>query len=373
MPYDGDRPERIAAMSTPRTHLCTAVLFTTLLAPLHAADPALLNLARPDSNVVMGMDVAGFASSPLIQEAIATAGSTSSDFQKVMGLLGPNPFQNLQEILIAAKVDDFNQEPKPGNFLIAARGSFGGTEFTQHLCSNGCETVDYRDLQMLKFSPNNGEDDVYFAALDSQYAAMGTQDAVRQAVDRRATQSHSVFDSAIQNSITRLSPYHFWLATRGPFQQALGDNPMMPPGTVGKVDGVGFGLRFSNGVDLALELLSFTDQDAKQLYDMANGFLALMRAGDTPPEAAELLNSLNLRLDGPVLSASLRISEAQIRAQMAKQGAAMSGSGVAAAEPMPSTGSHATGPAVAPKPRRSGGIRIFGLEEEAVEVPTQER
>jgi hypothetical protein len=360
-------------MPAPRTHLCIAVLFATLLAPLHAADPALLNLARPDSNVIIGIDVAGFASSPLIQEAMATATSSSDDFQKVMGLLGPNPFQNLQEILIAAKVDDFNQEPKPGNFLMAARGSFGGTDFTQHLCSNGCETVDYRDLQMLKFSPKNGEEDVFFAALDSQYAAMGHQDAVRQAVDRRATQSHSVFDSALQNSITRLSRHHFWLAARGPFQKALGDNPMMPPGTVGKVDGMGFGLRFSSGVDLALELLSFTDQDAKQLYDMANGFLALMQAGDTPPEAAELLNSLSLRLDGPVLSASLRISEAQIRAQMAKQGATMSGSGVTAAEPLPSTGSYSSSPTVAPKPRRSGGIRIFGLEEEPVEVPTQDR
>jgi hypothetical protein len=37
--------------------LCSLVLL-----PLRAADPALLNLARPDSNLVMGIDVAGFTS-----------------------------------------------------------------------------------------------------------------------------------------------------------------------------------------------------------------------------------------------------------------------------------------------------------------------
>ncbi len=355
--------------------ICSVLLFLTALLPLRAADPALLNLARPDSNLVMGIDVAGFVSSPLIQEAMATAGSTSGGFQDVMALLGPNPFQNLQEIVISAKVDDFEKGPRPGNFLITARGSFGDTGFTDHLCSNGCETVNYRDRQLLKFSPKSGEEDVYFAALDTQYAAMGNQEAVRQAVDRRAAQSQSMFDATIQNSITRLSPYHFWLATRGPFQQALADsgNGMLPPGAASKVDGLGFGVRLGRDVDVALELLSFTDQDAKQLYDIANGFLALMRAGETTPETAQLLNSLNLRQDGPVLAASLRISEAQIRYQMAQREAGMGGGGVASAEPAPATSEYTTSPAVQPQPRRSGGIRIYGINEEPVEVPTQER
>jgi len=354
--------------------ICSVLLFLAALLPLRAADPALLNLSRPDSNLVMGIDVAGFVSSPLIQEAMAKAGSTSGDFQDMMALLGPNPFQNLQEIVISAKVDDFEKGPRPGNFLIAARGSFGDTGFTDHLCSNGCETVNYRDRQLLKFSPKSGEEDVYFAALDSQYAAMGNQEAVQQAVDRRAAQSQSMFDATIQNSITRLSPHHFWLATRGPFQQAMADsgNGMLPAGAAAKIDGLGFGVRLGRDVDVALELLSFTDQDAKQLYDIANGFLALMRAGETTPETAQLLNSLNLRQDGPVLAASLRISEAQIRYQMAQREAAMGG-GVAAAEPAPAAGDYSTSPAVQPKPRRSGGIRIYGINEEPVEVPTQAR
>lgn len=360
--------------STPQ-RICSVLLFLTALLPLRAADPALLNMARPDSNIVMGIDVAGFVSSALVQEAMAKAGGSSGDFQDVMALLGPNPFQNLQEIIIAAKVDDFEKGPQPGNFLIAARGSFGGTDFTQHLCSNGCETVDYRDLQLLKFTPKSGEDDVYFTALDSQYAAMGSQEAVQQAVDRRGTQSQSMFGATIQNSITRLSPYHFWIATHGPFEQAMagGGNAMLPADTASKIDGLGFGIRLGRDVDIALELLSFIDEDAKQLYDIANGFLALMRAGETGPETAQMLNSLNLRQEGPMIAASMRISEAQIRAQMEQHDAGMGGSGVAAAEPAAATSGYSTSPAVQPKPRRSGGIRIYGIGEEPVEVPTQAR
>jgi hypothetical protein len=150
-------------------------------------------------------------------------------------------------------------------------------------------------------------------------------------------------------------------------------NAMVPADAAAKIDGMGFGVRLGNDVDLALELLSFTDQDAKQLYDIANGFLALMRAGETTPETAQLLNSLHLRQDGPVLAASMRISEAQIRAQMEQRAAGMGDSGVASAESVPSTGDYTPIPPPQPQPRRSGGIRIYGINEDPVEVPTQER
>ena len=300
MPYDGENPHRKGvAMKSLRL----ALLFSIALLPLRAVDPALLNLARPDANLVMGIDVTGFTSSALFQEALRKAESENADLQSVMGLLGPNIFQNLHEIIIAARIDQFDKATKPKNFLIAARGSFGGNMFTDLLCQNGCEREDYRDLQLLKFSPKSGEEDVYFAALDSQYAAMGSYVDVRQAVDRRAMGAHSVLDATLQSSITRLSPYHFWLTTQGLVRKGLEGvgNPMMPPGTAAKVDGLGLGIRLENDLDLALEILSVSDQDAKQLYDMANGFLALMKAGETASDTAEILNSLQLRQDPSVL------------------------------------------------------------------------
>ena len=142
MPYDGENPHRKGvAMKSLRL----ALLFLIALLPLRAVDPALLNLGRPDANLVMGIDVTGFTSSPLFQEALRKAESENADLQSVMGLLGPNIFQNLHEIVIAARIDQFDKATKPKNFLIAARGSFGGNMFTDLLCQNGCEREEYRD------------------------------------------------------------------------------------------------------------------------------------------------------------------------------------------------------------------------------------
>ena len=346
-----------------------------VLLPLRAADPALLNMARPDANLVMGIDVAGFTSSPWFREALQQAGSQNDDVGKMMALLGPNPWQNLHEIVIMARLDQFNGDAEPENFLIAARGLFSDPQLRDLLCQQGCESEEYRNSQLLRLS--DGAKQMYFTALDSQYAALGSYDDVRQAVDRRATAAQSMFDAGMLNSINRLSRNHLWLATRGPFQNAVGEaaGPMVPADTVSKIVGLGLGVFLGRDVDLTLELASVSDQDAKQLYDMANGFLALMKAGDNPPETAAMLNSLQLQQSGSLIAASLRIPEAQIRQQMAeKMGEFQGRSGVAPAQP--ASGVKQAAPPPPPPPpskRREGGIRIFGLEEEPVEVPTQAR
>lgn len=347
------------------------ILCSLVLLPLRAADPALLNMARPDSNLVMGIDVAAFTSSPWFREALQQAGSKSDDVGKMMAALGPQPWQNLHEIVITAKLDQFNGDTEPKNFLIAARGVFDGPQFTDMLCQQGCESEDYRDFQLLRLS--DGAKQMYFTALDSQYAALGAYDDVRQAVDRRAMATQSVFDAGMQNSIGRLSRNHLWLATRGPFQDAMGGagGGMVPPDTVSKIVGLGLGVFLGRDVDLTLELSSVSDQDAKQLYDMANGFLALMKAGDNPPETTAMLNSLQLQQDGPMLAASVRIPEAQIRQQMAEKMGQYQDGGVAPGQP--AGGAQQDAPPPPPAKRRDGGIRIFGLEEEPVEVPTDNR
>jgi len=331
-------------------------------------------MARPDSNIVMGIDVAGFTSSPWFREALQQAGTQNDDVGKMMAALGPDPWQNLHEIVITAKLDQFSGDTEPKNFLIAARGSFDGSQFTDLLCQQGCESEDYRDFKLLRLS--DGAKQMYFTALDSQYAALGAYDDVRQAVDRRAMATQSMIDAGMQNSIGRLSRNHLWLTTRGPFQDAMGGaaGQMVPADTVSKVVGLGLGVFLGRDIDLTLELASLTDQDAKQLYDMANGFLALMKAGDNPPETAAMLDNLQLQQNGSLLAASVRIPEAQIRQQMAeKLGQYQGGSGVAPAQSVGGTEQAAPPPPPPPAKRRKGGIRIFGLDEEPVEVPTQDR
>ena len=348
-----------------------------------AADPALLNLARPDVNFVMGIQVSQIASSPRVATALAEARKSKPEVERIFQMLGPNPFSNLEEIVISARLDPGQANNDPKNLLIAARGSFGSGAFADLICRNGCQAEDYREREILSFqSPDTGET-AYLTFLDSRYAAMGKLADVQGAIDRSVMETESIFSPSLQSSIQNLSRYHVWLAAKGPFGDSLGGGAaggMVPGGAASKVDGFGLGLTLDRDFDLAVELESHSAQDAKQLYDMLNGLLAMMQAGDADPEAKALLNSMNLTLQGSSLSASLRIPEALIEKQLAQalkrpDQASSSTAGVTTEPSIFGGGPSVTTSAIraSPPQRRPGGIRIYGLKDGPVEVPTRRK
>ena len=353
-------------------------LFVVLAVCATAADPALLNLARPDVNFVMGIHVSQIASSPRVVTALAEARRSKPEVEQLFQILGPNPLSHLEEIVVAGRLDPGQQNSEPENLLIAARGSFGGSAFTDLICLNGCESQEYREREILSFQAQNTGETAYVAFLDSRYAALGKLEDVRGAIDRSAMETESIFDSSLQTSIANLGHHHVWLAASGPFGDSLGgaSGGMMPPGAVSKLEAVGFGLSLGRDVELAIEVDSHSPQDAKQLHDMVNGLLALMKAGDADADAKALLDSMSLTQRGSSLSASLRIPEALIEKQLAQSRARAQQPSAPPAEATiagigPSISTMSRVPAA--RPRRPGGIRIYGLKDGPVEIPTRPR
>ena len=171
-----------------------------------------------------------------------------------------------------------------------------------------------------------------------------------------------------------MGEYQFWLAAKGPFDglnQQEGNN--IAANAARKIDGFGMGLSIGRDLEVSLELMARTPEDALQLYQTAQGFVALMKAGNADPEAKKMLDNLRLNNDGKVLGAWFRIPEEEILAQIARQRAK------AEAQSRPtvqreSAASPAAAPTPAPPPRRrTGGIRIFGASEEPIEVPVAPR
>jgi hypothetical protein len=331
---------------------------------LAAADPALVNLSRPDINFVMGVHVSRIASSPLLAEAMGEAKQTKPDWDALFGLLGPQPFRYLDEIVVSAKLDPESENKKPQSLLIVARGVFGDQGFSDILCSQGCDREPYRDLEVLRAQPKGDEEPMYVTFLDSQYAVLGTQKEVHGAIDRKVAETQSMFDNAVQAGIDRLGNYDIWLAAKASSLNPPDSGDAQGPGQLAamaasKVVGFGLGFGFGKDVEFALQLQSPTPEDAKQLFDMAQGFLAMMKSGKGEPESQQMLERLRLRHEGNVLAASMRIPEAEVRRQLHER-AAKHREELAAETfaPPPS------------RPRREGGIRIYGLKEKPVEVPT---
>ena len=358
-------------------------LFVTSSLCALAADPALLNLARPDVNFLVGINVSQIASSPRVARALAEARQSKPEVEQLFQMLGPDPFRNLEEIVVSARIDPSGQNSEPENLLVAVRGSFGSDTFMNLICTNGCEPEEYREREILRFQAKNTGEAGYVTFLDARYAAFGKLEDVRGAIDRSAMETESVFSASLQSSVQNLSQHHIWLAANGPFGDSLGDaaaGGMVPPGTAQKINGLGLGISVGRDIDLAIELDSHSPEDAKQIYDMVNGLLALMKAGDSADaDTKALLDSLQLTQSGASLSASLSIPEALIEKQMAQNSALAQGgaspapTGTAPAVALASPSAPRVSSGRSTRPRRSGGIRIYGLKDEPVEFPTQQK
>ena len=350
-------------MKTIASSLLAAIV--ALSVPSHAADPNLVGLARADVNLMVGIQFSEMANSRLVQSALDATKNSSQEVGALFELMGANPFQYLDEVLITGRLDSGSANSEPKNVVILARGNFEDGVFADMLCGSACNGKPYGGHQI--FPAKGSGEPRHFVALDSRYGALGELAGVREVVDRYSTQTRSVFADSLRQSVERLSDHHIWISAQGPFNLPTGGDtagtPDIASNLASKVDAFGLGVSLGSDVRLALEVASPTEADAKQLFDTAQGFLALVKAGEQKPETTELLNNLTFVHDGRVLEASLRIPESEVLKQIQQQAAQRQQQIVAPRQPASPV--RPTRP-----PRREGGIRIYGLERDPVEFPS---
>ena len=351
-----------------RSIVCQLSLFTALLLPGGANGQSLTQLAGSDANIMVGVRVADFASSPLAQRMWREAVSSEPEIEQFLNLMGPDPFTLIDEILITANITDAS-EIDQADTLVLASGRFNEAQLVDVLCQKGCETEMYRGLQLRKtLGQNDGPS--HFVMLETGELALGSQELVRGAIERRTAGETATFSGGMTDWINRLGSHHIWVAASGPFPQgpsgaAVGGQ--MLSNLTSKVDGFGLGVNVSSGIEMSLDLRTTTEQDAQQFYDMIQGFIAMAKASEQQPEKKVFLDKLRLSRDGRVLAAQMSISQADIERQFAQRGQqdqpVSSSSSRAERRPPP--------PPPPPPKRRSGGIRIYGHSKEPLEIPTQ--
>ncbi len=350
-----------------RNIFCLLSLFAATLFPCGANGQNLARLAPSDANMMIGIRMADFVSSPLAQRMWQEAMSSKPEIEQFLSLMGPNPLTLIDEILITASITDASQMDK-ADALVLASGRFDEVQLVDVLCQKGCETEMYRGFQLRK-ALGQDEGPSHFVMLDTGELALGSRELVRGAIERRALGAPAAFSGGMTDWINRLGRHHIWVAFSGPFSQAPasgdGAGGQMMWNMASKVDGFGLGVNVSDGIEMSLDLRTTTEQDARQFHDMIQGFIAMAKASEQKPEAREFLDKLNLSRDGRVLSAHMSISQADIERQLAQRGQ----------QDQPAGSPRAERPSAAPPPppppkRRSGGIRIYGLGDEPLEVPT---
>ena len=289
-----------------RLHLFAAA--TLFAGSLFAADPGLVSLAMPDTQVMAGVNVEQVRLSPPGQVLLAQTGDLfAGGLEKLIETTGFDPRRDLREILVSS-----NGQPANGATIAMARGAFDVPKILETASADGNTTDTYKGVPMILRAARGS-----MAFPDSTVAIIGEAADVRAAIDRLS--APTAISSALAVQVNQLSTTEdAWFVSMAPLSQlqpkAPGASGADPFAILSKVQQVSGGVKFGANAVVSLQAVSPTDQDAAVLAAVLKTFASAgdVYVKDTYAPAASLLKSLIVTADGPVTTASLSVPESLI-------------------------------------------------------------
>ena len=267
-----------------------------------AVDPNLLGLVMPEAKVLSGVQVQETLASPFGQFAIShwPQNDAMMRFQTATGF---ELQRDLREILVASSTA--GPFADGSDALVLASGTFAPDKILSLATVMGAKVSDYRGVSMI--TPPAQRDARVFAFLDASTIAIGSEPAVRGAIDRRATLA--VFAGPLfQKALDASATHDAWFATVTPLTD------LIPAGSTGGFDPTTLlqsvieswvGVHFdSNGLTLSAEALTHSDTEAQGLAGMLKLVSGMLKG--TPAAA---LQNAQVSASGPVMRVMLTVTE----------------------------------------------------------------
>jgi len=280
-----------------------------------AVDPGLLDLTPPETKVLMGVEVERALQSSFGQFALAKLPQNDGMMQFITAT-GFDFRRDLREILIAS--DGSRVSPGTGTSLILLRGGFQPAKIAATAALSGATSSSYAGIPIL--TAPNGAQPVSGAFVDAGTLVLGAADAIKAAIDRRASGDH--YTGALARKATDASEiYDIWMATAGPFTSL--DVPSMggiPATMFTSIVEASAGVRFdSAGANVTGEAVTVNDQDAQAIAGMGQLILAMAQTSKAPGSQAGVALPQNARIaaDGSAVRLTLSIPEQQLEQMFA--------------------------------------------------------
>jgi hypothetical protein len=280
--------------------LATALFLT--VSTLSAADPSLVNLVMPDAKVLAGMDVERAKTSPFGQYVLATFAQEDGKLARFIEATGFDPRSDIREILVAATGAERSA-------LVLVKGRFDPERLQNVLERLGGLKTEHQGVTVVMSKRGNEA----VAILSADTVIGGHPDAVRAAVDRRS--SGSILAPAMAVKVNQLSTgQDAWVVAEDVRQLTESVKTEAPVNVeaIRKIHQASAGVKFGATVQVTAEAVAETTQDASALADVVRllAQIALMRNKD--PEAAAILQTLNVTARERTVNLSVSIPEAQM-------------------------------------------------------------
>lgn len=299
------------------------VLVLAVQVAAFAADPGLLRLVMPDAKVIAGLQVDQTRNSLFGQFVLSHMQVEDEAFKKFIAQTGFDPRRDVSEILMAS---NWEQATPQSRWLVLARGAFNPKLVATAAQANGGAVHNFRGVDILTYSAPTQPDakpevQSGIAFFDSSNAVMGDLASVRAAIQRK--QTNAAASGQLLAKVRELSAKNdFWFVTLVPISEFAGAVPdpnlssAMKGNLLAAIHEASGGVRFGETVTLSGEAVTRSDKDAQALVDVFKfvaGLVQVNRQNDkTVGQVATLLDTMELKTAGNIMSMSLAIPEKQL-------------------------------------------------------------
>ncbi len=284
-----------------------------------AAEPALLQMVSPDSQVLAGLQVTQAKSSLFGQYVLSHLSVNDTKLQQFTAQTGFDPTQDVSEIVIAS-----NGKPNtPANqWLVLADGTFNVAKITAAAQANGAVPSVYQGVNLVTHAASSSTQvATAFAFFDTTTAVAGDITSVKAAIDRK--QSNAPTDSNVQTQAQQVSANNdFWFVTLVPLSNFSGAIPnsnlngAMQGNLLAAINQASGGIRFGDTVTISAAAVTRSEKDAQSLVDVVKFFAGLVQLNkqNNPAagQVATLLDTLQTSTSGNTTMISLAIPEQQL-------------------------------------------------------------
>ena len=316
-----------------------------------------------NTNFVVGVNVRAAAQSPVIMQAIEQAGASASDAPWAAGIL-QQAISLVDEVIITGNVEG-GGSGAPDDGYVWLRGNGSSEALQNAICGAGCQPQSHAGLDYLALPASMSTDgqSPHILTIDSNLIALASEPRIRALAERMSGGQTASLQSGLLEWVDSLSGHHIWLAALGPFEAPGGDGGFaMGAEAMSKLVGFGLGVTVADPLRVGLEIRASTAADASELYNLANGLLAMAKmsqAADSDSSKPDLLKDFSMNLDGTSVRASLSVPQSEL-AQLSQNARKTNQSDTAPAQPAPRP---------TRKPRSGGGIQVHGMSGGVREFP----
>ncbi len=288
-------------------------------AAVFAADQGLLRMLMPDAKVVSGIQVDASKTSKFGQYVLSHMQLDDESFKKFIADTGFDPRRDVTEILMAS---NWSGEAN-ARWLVLARGAFNSARIASSVQANGGAVTSFQGVNLLSTptGPKN-QSTSSIAFLTSSEAAMGDPESVKAAIQRYQTSSAAPASLGTKKVQDVMANNDFWFITLVPVSEFAG---AMPDANLGQAMGGNLlqaitqasgGIKFGPNVRFSAEAVTRSDKDAGALVDVVRFIAGMLQLNKdksaTASEFSSLVDTMELKTAGNVMSMSMLIPEAQL-------------------------------------------------------------